>query len=327
MAHNLNMNSDGSANLMYVGARPWHGLGIELKNPATAREAIEAANLDYKVELQPIYLRNNRVIDKVKSTVRVDTLASLGIVSDRYGIVQNVDAFGFFDSVVGDGQAIYEAAGALGRGERIWILAKLPKNIIITREDIVEKYLVLMNSHDGTSALKLYFTPIRCICSNTLTASLKDSWDGISIRHMGNIRNKVDEARRLLGISIDYYAQFERIAKQLVDVKLNVEKAEGYFNKLLFQDKKDEDISTQMINKRDRLLYLFENGKGNNLPGIKHSAWAALNSVTEHMDHDKVVKGIASDPSRKLADIWFGNGARVKQRAYNQILELCNIKN
>ena len=326
MAHNLYINPQGKASVMYYGKRPWHGLGTELKNPATAREAIEAAQLDYNVELQPVYLRNNKVINKVMSTVRADTEQSLGIVSDRYSIVQNVDAFGFFDTVVGDGQAIYEVAGALGKGERIWILAKLPKDIIVTREDIVEKYLVLTNSHDGTSALRLYFTPLRVCCQNTLIASLKDASDGISIRHMGNIRNKVDEARRLLGISINYYDQFERITKQLVDVKMNVEKAEGYFNKLLFQDKKDDDISANMLNKRDRLVYLFENGKGNNLPGVKHTAWSAYNAVTEFVDYEKTVRGVSTDPSRRLKDIWFGNGAQLKQKAYNEIVELTGIK-
>lgn len=322
MSHNIYKN-----NMMYVGEQPWHKLGVKVDKVATAKEAIEAAQLDYKVELQPIFLRNNILIDNAKATVRVDENIPLGIVTERYKIVQNVDAFNFFDTLVGEGQAIYHTAGVLGKGERIWILAKLPKNIIVTREDIVEKYLVLMNSHNGTSALKMYFTPIRVVCQNTLIASLRDSRDGVSIRHMGNIKDKVNEARRVLGITIDYYNQFEQITKQLVDVNLNVEKAEKYYNNLLFQQKEKDEISTQMINKRDRLLYLFENGKGNDLPGVRHTAWAALNAVVEYVDHDKTVKGLTSDPTRKLEDIWFGNGAHLKQRAYSEILELSGIKN
>lgn len=322
MAHNLNENR-----MAYYGARPWHGLGVELKHPATAREAIEAAQLDYAVALQPIYLKNNVLIDNAEATVRVDTNKALGIVSKRYRIVQNVEAFNFFDTVVGEGQAIYHTAGALGQGERIWILAKLPKNIILAREDIVEKYLCLTNSHDGLSALKVYFTPVRVVCQNTLIASMQDSRDGVSIRHMGNIKGKVDEARRVLGITIDYYIQFEQIAKQLVDVKLNVEKAEKYYNDLLFKEKKPDEISTNLVNKRDRLLYLFENGKGNRLPEIKHSAWAAYNAVTEYVDNDKTVKGLANDRTRKLKDIWFGTGAHLKQKAYNDILVVAGITN
>lgn len=325
MAHNLNTDSNG-VRMFYSGIeKPWHGLGVELNHPATAREAIEAARLDYKVELQKVYLKNSVEIENAKATVRVDTNKALGIVSDRYKIVQNIEAFNFFDTVVGEGQAIYNVAGALGQGERIWILAKLPKNIVLAREDVVEKYLCLTNSHDGLSSLKLYFTPIRVVCWNTLIASMQDSKDGISIRHMGNIRDKVDEARRVLGITIDYYNQFEQIAKQLVDVKLNVEKAERYYNSLLFRDKKPDEISTNLINKRDRLLYLFENGKGNRLPGIKHSAWAAWNAVSEYTDNEKNVKGLASDRTRKLKDIWFGNSAQLKQKAYAQILQVAGI--
>jgi phage/plasmid-like protein (TIGR03299 family) len=321
MSHNINENR-----MFYTGERPWHGLGVELKEPATARQAIEAARLDYRVELEDLYLKSAKRIDIAKATVRADNCRALGIVSDRYQIVQNVDAFTFFDTVVGEGQAIYHTAGALGKGERIWILAKLPKNIMVTREDIVEKYLVLMNSHDGTSALKLYFTPIRVVCQNTLIVSLKERGDGISIRHTGDIKSKVNEARRILGLTIDYYAQFEQITKQLLDVQMTVAKTEKYFENLLFREKDISDISTNMLNKKNRLLDLFENGKGMKLSGVRHTAWAALNAVVEFVDHDKTVKGIGSDPTRKLKDIWFGTGAQLKQKAYDSIVDLCGIK-
>ncbi len=320
MAHNI-----CEKKIMYYGKPPWHGLGTELNHAATAKEAIEAADLDYKIEIQPVYLKNNVLIDNAKATVRIDTNKSLGIVSERYKIVQNVEAFNFFDNVVGDGQAIYHVAGALGQGERIWILAKLPKNIVLAREDVVEKYLCLTNSHDGLSSLKVYFTPIRVVCQNTLIASMKDSRDGISIRHMGNIRTKVNEAHRILGITIDYYNQFEQIAKKLVDVKLNVKKVETYYETLLFKDKKPDEISTNLINKKNRLLYLFEYGKGNQLSEVRHSAWAAYNAVTEMTDWEKNVKGLTSDKTRKLKDIWFGTSAKLKQKAYSEILKTANI--
>jgi len=320
MSHNINGNK-----MFYYGQTPWHNLGVELKNPATAKEAIEAADLDYKIELQPIFLRNNVEIQNAKASVRVDTNQALGIVTDRYKIVQNIEAFDFFDTVVGEKEAMYHTAGALGAGERIWVLAKLPKDIILTKEDIVEKYLCLTNSHDGLSSLKLYFTPVRVVCQNTLIASMKDSKDGISIRHMGDIKNKVEEARRILGITIDYYKEFEQIAQQLVKRQMNVADTKKYYDNLLFQGKEPDEISTNAVNKRNRLLSLFENGLGNKLPGIRHTAWAALNSVTEYIDHDRNVKNLKEDPTNKLRNIWFGSGAQLKQRAYDEILELCEI--
>jgi phage/plasmid-like protein (TIGR03299 family) len=326
MAHNLN-----EERMFYVGATPWHGLGTKLDNPATAAEAITAANLDYKIQLKTIYIEPHKqtqvfkpILNK-KATVRIDTNEPLGIVSDKYKLVQNVEAFNFFDVVVGEGQAIYHTAGALGKGERIWIMAKLPKDIILSREDVVEKYLLLTNSHDGTSALKMYFTPVRVVCQNTLNMSLADSGSGISIRHIGNIHDKVEEARKVLGVAVNYYDQFENICQQLVDLKLDGKQVNSYFDKLVFL-KEDDKNSTIFLRKKNDLLVLFERGKGNDTPEVKHSAWAAYNSVTEYVDHYKTVRNEKNNPTNRLKDMWFGNGARLKEEAYLNILEVAGIK-
>ena len=322
MAHNLNENGD---RMFYVGEAPWHKLGHKLDNPATAKEAVEASKLDYKIELRNICIEGGNQILNKKATVRTDTNKALGIVTDKYKIVQNVDAFNFFDVVVGEGQAIYHTAGALGMGERIWIMAKLPNDLIVAKNDTVEKYLLLTNSHDGTSALRMYFSPVRVVCQNTLNQSLADARNGISIRHIGNIKNKVEEARRVLGIAVNYYQQFETIAKQLADVKLNVEQVEAYYDSLLFKDDDDKN-STRLKNQKDDLLALFERGQGNDIPEVRHSAWTAYNAVTEFIDHYKNVKNMGTNPTNKLKDIWFGVGAQFKDKAYNQVLELAGIK-
>jgi phage/plasmid-like protein (TIGR03299 family) len=293
-----------------------------LKNPATAKEAITAAKLDYEIELQPIFLKNGKQLD-AKASVRKDTQNALGIVSEKYKIIQNVEAFDFFDNVVGDKKAIYHTAGALGLGERIWILAKLPKNLIIKKEEI-EKYLLLTNSHDGKSALKMYFTPIRVVCQNTLILSLMNASSGISIRHMGDINNKIDEAQRALGIATMFYSDFEKIAEKFTEVKMDVKKAESYFTKVL-DVKKEEDISTRADNQRHELLSLFERGKGNDNPLIKHTLWAAYNAVTEYSDHCRTIKNLDKDKSLRLDNIWFGSGANFKERGYEVGLEFAGI--
>jgi phage/plasmid-like protein (TIGR03299 family) len=323
MSHNLNENGK---RMFYTGEKPWHGLGTKLNEPATALEAIQAARLDYKVVLQPIYTSQGQLISGKSATVRLDTNNPLGIVGSVYKIVQNVDAFSFFDVVVGEGQAIYHTAGALGKGEKIWILAKLPKEQVIAREDIVEKYLVLTNSHDGKSALKMYFTPIRVVCQNTLTLSLMHAKEGISIRHTGNIKDKIDEARRTLGIAINFYQQFEQIAKQFVDIKLDAQKVDTYYNNLLGIKEDGQEISTRLLNQKGELLSLFENGKGNQIPEVRHSLWTAYNAATEYADHYKTIKNLDKDPSNKLRNIWFGTGADFKNKAYEQALVLAGIK-
>ncbi len=328
MAHELNINKrTGRASTFYVGDVPWHGLGTKLNEPATAIEAIRAAQLDYEVGKFPLKAEvpdhgkpmDIRVPAKYLAAVRTDTNDVLGIVGHGYKIVQNAEAFDFFDEVVGKGQAIYHTAGALGHGERVWLLAKLPKNLVLAREDIVEKYLVLANSHDGSSALKLYFTSIRVVCSNTLHASLKDAGDGISIRHSGNIASKVKEAQRVLGISIKYYQEFEELCKQLVATPVTKSKVEGYYDRILYGEVIDEkkEESSVLKNRKNEMLYLFEHGKGNDMRGVKHTAWAMLNGATEYYSQYRKVKNEEQDPTNRLKSIWFGSTGRAIEHAFN----------
>lgn len=320
MSHNINKDS-----MMYVGEKPWHGIGTELKNPATAKEAIMAAKLNYEVELQPMFLKNGKKVADKMASVRKDTQDALGIVTDRYKIIQNVEAFDFFDNVVGEGKAIYNTAGALGLGERIWTLAKLPKNLVI-KKDVVEQYLLLTNSHDGKSSLKMYFTPVRVVCQNTLILSLMDASSGISIRHRGDIKGKVEEAQRVLGIATVFYSDFEKISEKFAEKKLDVKTTTDYFNQVLEIDKmKPQDVSTRSENIRGDLLSLFERGKGNDRPEIRHSLWTAYNAVTEYTDHHRTIKNVDKDKSLRLDSIWFGTGAKLKEKAYDVALAFAGI--
>jgi len=320
MAHNLYGNR-----IFYTGERPWHGIGTELKEPATAKEAIEAAKLDYNIGLEPIFLNSGKQIPGKRATVVADTNTPLGIVSDEYKIIQNVEAFDFFDSVVGEGKAIYHTAGALGKGERIWILAKLPKNSIIKKVDEVEKFLLLTNSHDGKSSLRMIFTPTRVVCQNTLNMALRDidASQGISIRHIGNIKHKVEEAQRLLGIATLYYSDFEKTAEAMANKVLNQKEVTLYFSQVLGIDKKeDDDVSGRKRNQLNDLLGLFENGKGNNTLEIRHTLWAGYNAVAEYTDHYQTVRNLDRDRSLRLSSIWFGSAARMKEKAYQGAVSL-----
>ena len=318
MAHNIN-----EKRMFYYGEKPWHGIGTELDRPATAKEAIVAAGLNYEIEKRPVYTTdesgNKLDVPDFYATVRQDTNEPLGVVGEKYAVIQNKEAFNFFDAIVGEGQAIYHTAGALGKGEWIWLLAKLPKNTVVFKDDVVEKYLCLTNTHNGRSSLRVYFTPVRVVCQNTLTCSLRDAKSGISIRHTGDFKTRVKESQRVLGLALNFYSGFEETAKALVRKPLDSRLVNNYFDSVLRITEEDEKkVSTRLKKTKKSLLNLFENGKGNDMPGVRGSLWAAYNAVTEHIDHVTNVKNSKKDPTNRLKSIWFENGANVKSRAFDE---------
>ena len=207
MAHNLAQTKDGKAAMFYFGEAPWHKLGTKLENPATAAEAIEAAGLNYNVELVPLFTQAGIPVPRRQGVIRSDTNQILGTVGQGYTPIQNSEAFQFLDSVVADGGLRYHTAGALGKGERIWMLAKLPGHIRVKNtEDITDKFLLLHNSHDGSSCLRVHFTPIRVVCQNTLAIAERNGrGQGIRIMHKGNLESKVHEAQKVLGLANRFY--------------------------------------------------------------------------------------------------------------------------
>jgi phage/plasmid-like protein (TIGR03299 family) len=326
MAHNL-ATTNGKAAMMYTGQVPWHRLGTKLDQPATAREAITAAGLDYEVRLTPVSTFDGLSVPKTNAVVRYDTQAVLGVVSDRYVPVQNHQAFGFLDAVVADGGLRYHTAGALGRGEKVWLLAKLPGHIRVKNsDDLVDKFLLLSNTHDGSAALRVYFTPIRAVCQNTLSlAERRSKGQGVSILHKGDLQAKIAEAQKVLGFA---HRRFDDAAEQinrLASYSPSPDQLSAYFREI-YPDPEEGKDKTRAENIREELHRLFEHGVGHDEPQIKHSAWVAYNSVTEFVDHVRPGRGTndSERASRRLDSIWFGSGARLKQKAWNLALDMAN---
>jgi len=326
MAHNIEI-INGEASMFYYGDKPWHGLGQQLENPATSKEAMEAAKLDWEVEKQQIYLESNVPVKNKFATVRKDRPETvLGIVGSSYMPLQNAEAFGFFASIVGEGQAIYHTAGSLLEGKLVWILAKLPGVIRVTDEDITEKYLLLSNSHDGSSAVQIKFTPMRVVCNNTLTMAFHDQ-QFLSVYHQRDIKARLSDVPKLLNIINTRFTEIEATLKELVKIQMTDVTLDKYLHDV-FPDpkrKKDEKLYEYELARaktnREWSKYFFENGVGNNLPGVSGSLWGAFNGVTELIDH-KVTK---QSHDRKLNTIWFGDGATVKSKAYKLAVEMVSV--
>lgn len=323
MAHDL-ATRNGKASMMYVGEAPWHRLGTRLDNPATAADAIVAAGLDYAVTLTGISTTDGTPVTHRRAVIRDDNRQVLGVVSPSYVPIQNRDCFTFLDEVVATGDLRYHTAGALGKGERVWMLAKLPGEIRVRGgADIIDKFLLLSNSHDGSSALRVFFTPIRVVCQNTLSlAHRQGHGDGIAIRHKGDLSAKVRHAREVLGLAHEVYADAEAKIDILASHSPNAVELDAFFTALV-PDPVDAD-PTRARNTRGELHRLFEEGTGQDIPEIRHTTWAAVNAVTELVDHHRSVRGgNPLDRSRqRLQSAWFGQGASLKSRAWELALDL-----
>lgn len=309
--HNLNINN-GKASMFYVGSPPWHQLGVQLQNPATAQEAIQATGLDYKVKLKPVKTivnRKHRIVPNTFATVRTDTSEVLGVVGSRYEPIQNKDAFSFFDALVGSDEAIYQTAGVLGKGERIWILAKLPSYIRIGKNDIVNKYLLLTNSHDGSAVVRAKLTPIRVVCSNTLSVALSGNEQEVRIKHTPNAVHRLREAHKLLGLSNHLYLQLDSIFNKMA-LKRITEKQLQQYVKTLIPSNPDAQHQTRNENIREAILELYESGQGADMS--RGTLWGAYNAATEYTDHVQSSR----NPNKQLSSMWFGSGEKLKLRAF-----------
>jgi phage/plasmid-like protein (TIGR03299 family) len=323
MAHNL-ATTNGKTAMMYTGETPWHKLGTRLTEPPTAQEAMIASGLDYAVELRNLQTIHGTTVLQRKATIRADTGQVLGVVGNNYQPIQNSQAFSFLDALVAKGQVRYHTAGALGHGERIWLLAKLPKDIRVNQtDDLINKFLLLSNTHDGTTALRVLFTPIRVVCQNTLNlAERQGTGQGIAIQHKGDLATKIREAQRVLGLTHRFYEVAEAKINHLASHQPTVQQVYTYFEQV-YPDPSDAD-NARVKRVRDNLVSLFESGVGQGMSGIRGTTWAAYNAVTEWVDHHRPTRSSHPDEraSRRLNSAWFGEGARIKGRAWDLALEM-----
>jgi len=208
--------------MFYVREKPWHGLGTMVSEAPASIDALIYAGLDWRVVQKDVYTADNRLIPGYKVNLRNTDNAALGIVSDRYKVVQNEDAFQFTDDLLGEG-VTYETAGALQGGKKVWMLAKMPHRYIIAGDEIAP-YLVVMNSHDGSSGIKVAMTPIRVVCQNTLNLALNTAKRVWTTKHTENVMSRVHEARETLMLAESYMGELGKGIDTLSKIKLTDKK-------------------------------------------------------------------------------------------------------
>ncbi|MEX2673773.1 MAG: DUF932 domain-containing protein [Phycisphaeraceae bacterium] len=268
---------------------------------------------------QPIYTGVSRDV-KIKdrhAICRTDRLGDrdggqLAVVGRDYTPLQNREAFGFLDPVVGEGGAVYHTAGALRGGRRIWMLAKLPGVIRVVGDDIAEKFILLSNAHDGTAAVRIGLTPIRVVCMNTLNVALR-GMSGVSIRHNPDVADRVKDAHQLLGLVNTAMDHAGTAMQEMAQASMTSNRLATYFEQVMPTPAEDDPQYERVNQHHARLAELFETGDGNQLPGARGTLWAAYNAVTQWTDRESYT-GRNKEP---LNTIWFGNGERLKRRAFS----------
>lgn len=300
--------------MFYTREKPWHGLGICVAEAPTSKEAILAAGLNWQVIQQPIYTEGNIRIPGYQANVRDIDEKILGVVTDRYKVVQNEEAFAFTDELLGQGVR-YETAGSLQDGRKTWLLAKLPNEYIITGERI-SPYLVFFNSHDGTGAIKVAMTPIRVVCQNTLNLALntaKRSWSTI---HTGDIRSKLEEASETLILAEKYMDSLGNEIEKLNGIRITDRKAIEYIEILLpiADDATELQVKNMNSLREDMKIRYFD------APDLKHigkNGYRFINAVSDFATHAKPLRTTGSYRENLFARTVDGN--TLIDRSYEMI--------
>ena len=292
MAHNIEIKK-GVASFAST-QKAWHGLGQIVTEAMTAEQAIKLAHLDYEVAKVPNYALINGVFQPTPGSFSIHRTDSGEILGDRLGkgytIVQNNEAFAFFDSITGAGEAMYETAGVLGKGERIFITAKMPNYIRIAgTDDVTEVYVLLTSSHDGSGSIIAAVTPVRVVCNNTLNMALRDTISKVAVRHSASVMENLEEAHKVLGIAHKFMDEVSQCFNVLAKKSVTDEQVKALIGELFKSEKED---STRMNNIQDAVWTAYNVGIGQDK--ILGTAWGVLNGLTHYFDHDKNYRSATS---------------------------------
>ena len=277
--------------MFYVRETPWHGLGTRVMEAPSSKEALGLAGLDWKVVQEPVYTQAEELIEGYKANVRDSDRKVLGVVTNRYRIIQNEEAFGFTDALLGEGVR-YETAGSLQGGRKVWLLARLPHEYIISGERI-SPYLVFSNAHDGSGAVRVALTPIRVVCNNTLNLALSTAKRSWSMMHTGNVQEKLEEAKDTLFRAEIYMDSLGKEFDELRKKKLTDKQVMDYIEILLPM----EDNTTPQQRKNISRLREDMGRRYFDAPDLKtvgKNAYRFINAVSDFATH--------AEPLRKTAN-------------------------
>ena len=277
--------------MFYTREKPWHGLGTMVAEAPNSKDALRLAGLNWKVLQEPVYTENKELIQGYKANVRDTDRKVLGVVTDRYKVIQNEEAFDFTDTLLGEGVR-YETAGSLQEGRRVWMLARLPREFIIGGERI-SPYMVFSNTHDGSGAVKTALTPIRVVGNNTLNLALRTAKRSWSMIHTGDISGKIEEAKNTLFLADEYMTALGQEFENLRKIKLSEKQVLDYIKILLPMEENYSLLQKRGVEKlrADMKMRYFD---APDLKDVGNNGYRFVNAVSDFATH--------STPRRKTAN-------------------------
>ena len=317
--------------------KPWQGAGTELPADVSAEQAMQLAKLDWEVETADIWTKDQKRtdVDRWRVTRRMTDNAILGVVPKGYKVIQNRQAFGMFDRVIQQGRmAGFTAAGEFSNGSKVFIVSRLPGVMEIGKGvgpvDEVERFLLLANSHDGSTPLQMVFTPVRVACQNTLALALnvEKSADDITriaptvaVRHSGDVQKQMKASEKVMGSALRYYEKFGDFAGHLYSRQLSGQQVVSIIDEV-FPPSKHDEVTPKIAAARSAVESLFVEGASHEK--IAGSAWALLNAFAEFTDHGYAMKKDeegALDASARTKSIYLGGARTIKNKATRVISE------
>lgn len=321
MSHDIETR-EGKASAFFVGNKAWHNLGtmFDVNNPPkTALEAMMACNADWEVELFPTFtdIGEESMIEVPGrfAVVRDVDKKIIGNVGGKYTPLQNKEAFNFFNPFILDNQATFEAGGVLGGGAKVWALAKINEGADgeVIDNDVVNTYLLLFNSHDGSTSVGVMFTPVRVVCQNTLTMATSNfkASNLVKIPHTKSIHDSlelvqrtIDTARKTFTVTLEQY-------RLMQEKTINVEGLAQFASAAILPGNKTVDMN-ELPRVVKKVIEFNQEGVGQDIPGVQGTLWGAYNAVTGFVDH---VRG--RSPETRLEASWFGEGKKIRERAHD----------
>lgn len=300
--------------MFYTREKPWHGLGVKVAEALSSAEALSASGLDWKVEQKDICTEDGLLIPGFKANVRDLDKKVLGIVSERYKVVQNGEAFAFTDKLLGGGVR-YETAGSLNGGRKVWVLARMPREYIMLG-DRISPYMVFSNTHDGSGAIRVAMTPVRVVCNNTLNLALAAATRSWSAMHTSGVQDRIKEAENTLFMAEKYMDALGREFEKLSRVKMPDSKVADCIHALLPMD---ASMSMQQRNnitklREDMEMRYFE---APDLQDVPRNAYRFINAVSDFATHGKPLRESGNRKENLFAKVM--DGSVMVDRAYSMV--------